>query len=243
MCYVCWAFVSSPPLANCVHAITARSDWPWIMHFIFYFFLIQHSGFDLHGYIFFLISLHLSPICRLHPPPPATLPFVLNNSNGKDPLSLYHSALTAGPVSLWATCDRWPPPRSSVTAGRDTRARSSGTKQIPPRKSQAYKRIPTYAEEGNRRLWWVKGSRVLGAKMLWRDHSPSRDTATLSARMNKASLNCLIILCKPWDQGTYWKPPPKRGAECALVAPVFQRVSSSSTCSHLKWTKIYPDDA
>lgn len=44
----------------------------------------------------------------------------------------------------------------------------------------------------------------------------------LSACINKTSLNCLIILCKLRDQGTYWKPPSKHCAECvSVIKPSF----------------------
>lgn len=42
---------------------------------------------------------------------------------------------------------------------------------------------------------------------------PQKSTAVFSACVNKARLNCLIILCNLWDQGIYWKPPSKRSAE------------------------------
>lgn len=46
-----------------------------------------------------------------------------------------------------------------------------------------------------------------------------QDTAAFSACVNKASLNCLIILCKLWDQGTLWK----HSAEC-VCGPCLQKL-------------------
>lgn len=69
--------------------------------------------------------------------------------------------------------------------------------------------LSTYAEEGNGGVWWVKG-RWGG---FWWDFPP-HDTTAFSACVNKASLNCLIILCKLRDQGTYWKPPSS--AQCRV---------------------------
>lgn len=52
---------------------------------------------------------------------------------------------------------------------------------------------------------------------------PPHDTAAFSACVNKASLNCLIILCKLWDQGTYWKSASKHSAEC-VSGPRLQKL-------------------
>lgn len=63
--------------------------------------------------------------------------------------------------------------------------------------------------------WRANRARAGDGGMLWWD--PPLDTAAFSACVNKTSLNCLIILCKLRDQGTYWKPPSKHSAECVSV--------------------------
>ncbi len=224
------------------------------MHFIF---KIQHSGFDLHSYIFFSLLPSLIPDTPPSPTTTSNSAFVLNNSNGaiikwNGSCSLcIHSALTVVPFSLWTISESQPPCSFSVAAGRmwGWQANASGelwNKPIPPgnpchgdaRKTFFSCYQFTYAEEGNGGVWWVKGRWGL-----WWDFPP-HDTAAFSACVNKASLNCLIILCKLRDQGTYWKPPSKRSAECVSLAHVFKSFSSTSTCSFskLKWTLIYSDD-
>lgn len=142
------------------------------MHFIL---KIQHSGFDLHSYIF-----SSSPLTYPDTPPPPTTTsnpaFVLNNSNGAiikwngSHSQCIHSVLTAVPFSLWMISERQPPRSFSVAAGRmwGWQANESGelwNKPIPPgnpwqgdaRKTFFFRYQSTYAEEGNGGVWLVRG--------------------------------------------------------------------------------------
>lgn len=84
--------------------------------------------------------------------------------------------------------------------------------------------------------WGGKRGSVVGEELVGRPlmgFSP-HDAAALSACVNKASLNCLIILCKLRDQGTYRKLASKHSAECVSLAHVFKSFSSTSSCSYSK---------
>lgn len=74
--------------------------------------------------------------------------------------------------------------------------------------------------------WWVGGEASDGIF--------PHDAAAFSACVNKASLNCLIILCKLRDQGTYWKLASKHSAWSVSLAHVFKSFSSTSSYSYSK---------